>query len=208
MPEAIRKSLEILRTHRALAGREREGEGMEDTIRRVIGVFGRARANWVLVGAHAVGVLTEPRATRDFDFIVDGTRVDAVLAEIRREFPAVEILDLGPALRLREPDVDLIRSTGHALFREALEQARPEGDWKVPPPDIMIVLKFLSAISPWRQREARGRDMADLIRIYEAHRSSVDRAHMVRLASKAYAGAEREFEDLMRRIDGGEPISI
>lgn len=181
----------------------------ETDIVRVIRAFEASNAKWALVGAHAVGLLTEPRATVDFDFIVEGRRLSAVLARLKGEFGDLDALDIGAAVRLRAIDVDLIRSDNHALFREALERTSIVGDWRIPPPEAIIALKFLSAVSPWRNRDKRAQDIVDLRTVYHAVGSeALDRAVMVELAGLVYPGAERELEDILERIDRGEPIPI
>jgi hypothetical protein len=212
-PEAVRASLRILSTHRALFQSGRScGWGIsmnEDDIARVIRVFNSQGAAWALVGAHAVGLLTEPRATADFDFIVDDRKIKGITRALAAEFGELGEQDLGAAIRLSAIDVDLIRSTNHPLFREALEQVRLVGDWKVPRAEVIMALKFLSAVSPWRNQDRRAQDLVDLRRIYHAvGPEELDRDYMVKLSGLAYPGAEREFEGLLRRIDRGEPIGL
>jgi hypothetical protein len=63
-PEAVSESLRILTTHRALFDCQRSrGWGVSMTeadVIRVIKVFESEGARWALVGAYAVGLLTEP----------------------------------------------------------------------------------------------------------------------------------------------------
>lgn len=181
---------------------------MEESIRRVIEIFGKVKADWALVGAHATGMLTEPRATQDVDFVVDQARFPEVLEAVRAEFPGLEILDIGPAVRLQPISIDLIRSGTHSLFGEALRSARKIEEWRVPDVESLIALKYLAAIGIWRDRRKRAVDMADLIALYQDHKIRLDRERLIRLGGTAYPGAEREFAALLDRIDRGDPISI
>ncbi len=181
----------------------------ETDVLRVIKAFEARGAKWALVGAHAVGHLTEPRATVDFDFIVEARKLKSVLDQLEHEFGDLDMQDIGAGVRLRTIDVDLIRSDNHALFREALDQAQLVGEWRIPPPEVVIALKFLSAVNPWRNRDKRVQDMSDLQSIYHAAGpEDLDRDSMKRLAGLVYPGAEREFEALLHRIDRGDPISV
>ncbi len=212
-PESVRRSLRILAVHRSLfPGRPTRGWGFtmtESDIVRVIEVFEGAGARWALVGSYAVGLLTEPRATIDFDFIIEERRLRPVLRELARVFGDLDEEDIGAAIRLRAIDVDLIRSNNHPLFREALDRARRMGDWRVPPPEVLIALKFLSAVNPWRNRDKRAQDLVDLRRIYHAvGPDDLDRSDLVRLSALVYPGAEREFEALLGRIERGDPIEL
>lgn len=182
---------------------------MENTVGRVVDVFDRLGVRWALVGAHAVGIFTEPRATVGFDFVVDAQKLKAVVVALERELGDLRTEDLGPALRLGALDVDLIRSSTHPLFREALEHVREVDRWNVPVAEVLIVLKFLSAVSPWRGSAKRTYDVGDLRALVQAvGPENLDRELMHRLASLVYPGAEAEFEDLFGRLERGEPISI
>lgn len=213
MPEGVGASLRILARHRALFDRDRRsgwGVSMDETdILRVVRVFEDCTARWALVGAHAVGLLTEPRATVDFDFIVEGRKTRAVLRGLEKEFGTLDPVDIGAAVRLRAIDIDLIRSDNHALFREALERAQAVGSFRVPPPEAIMALKFLSAVNPWRNRDKRAQDVVDLSAIYRAvGAESLDRDVLNALASLVYPGAEKELEAMLDRVDRGEPIPI
>jgi hypothetical protein len=212
-PKAVRESLRILATHRAVFGSKRSrGWGISMTeadITRVVGLFEQLGARWVLVGAHAVGLLTEPRATADFDFIVEGRRTRAVIRALADAFGELDEQDIGAAIRLRAIDVDIIRSDNHALFREALDRAKSIGEWKIPPAEVVIVLKFMSAVSPWRNLDKRAQDMVDLRTVYHAvGADDLDRDYMIKLSASVYPGADREFAALLARIDQGEPIEL
>lgn len=211
IPAAVRESLSILATHRALFGPPNaEGATVDDTrITRVIDAFEEAGASWVLVGAQAVGILTEPRATADFEFIVESARLPRLLEVLRREMGELSEDDVGAAIRLKALDVDLIRSGNHALFREALALRQPAGSWFVPSPEALLVLKFLSAVNPWRSQAKRIHDVGDLAAVYRAvGADALDRGTLDRLAGLVYPGAEAELRSLLDRIDRGDPLSI
>src|ERR1041384_4775008 len=110
--------MQILATHRTLFGRRGQtGQGArtmsEADVIRVVEVFEASRARWALVGAHAIGRITEPRATADFDFIVEGAKLVSVLRKLTAEFGELGENDIGAAIQLRTIDVDLIRSSNH-----------------------------------------------------------------------------------------------
>jgi len=212
MPASVRTSLRILATHRALFSGRKTGWGVsmnEAEIIRVIQVFDAHQARWALVGAHAIGLLTEPRATVDFDFIVEDRKLKAILRGLTAEFGDLGEQDVGAAIRLTAIDVDLIRSTNHPLFREALERVHEIGSWKVPRTEVIIALKFLSAVNPWRNQDKRAQDLVDLRTIYHTVGSDqLDREEMIKLAGMVYPHADREFRELLEKIDRGDPISL
>ena len=180
----------------------------EADISRVVEVFERCGARWALVGAHAIGLLTEPRATADFDFVVEGGKLAAVVRRLTNEFGELDEIDIGAAIQLKAIDVDLIRSTNHPLFEAALSEVRTVGAWKVPRTEVLIVLKFLAAVSPVRSRTKRIHDVGDLSLIYQTAGDDLDRVRILELSRLVYPGAEREFSELLDKIDRDEPISI
>ena len=206
LPPGIATSLEILEFQNALARRGRAN--VEATFRRFIQVLDRVGTRWVLVGAHAVNVFVRPRATVDIDFVVDARKLGAILDGVRAEFGEVDTVDLGAALRIANLRVDLIRSDNHALFRLALDLAEEREGVRVPPPELLFVLKFLAAASPWRNAADRKQDAADLIRLVQTLGETLDRAATLAHAKQAYPGAEREIASVLERIDRGEDVPL
>lgn len=195
LPATIRASLAILTTTRALVHRRDKAHLMEERIARVVAIFHEVGARWALVGAHAIGTLTEPRATVDFDFVVEESKLRKITQALEQAFGDLDIVDLGPAVRLRALDVDLIRSATHSLFREALSHVRLVGDWKIPVPEVLLVLKFLAAVSPWLDPSKRMYDIADLRTLYlTVGKEELDAALVDRLAAQVYPGAEKELD--------------
>ena len=206
LPPRIVRSLEILDFQNALAGRGRGN--LEETFRRFIAVLERVGTRWALVGAHAVNFFACPRATIDMDFVVDARKLRVLLDAVRAEFGELETVDLGVALRIANLSVDLIRSDNHALFRLALDLAEEREGVRIPPPELLVVLKFLAAVSPWCNVADRKQDEADLLRLVQARGEDLDRAAALGYAQRAYPGAERELAALLERIDRGENISL
>ena len=181
----------------------------EKDIARAVQIFGEAGAKWALVGAHATGLFTEPRATADFDFIIEGTKLDDVVAALSAEHGDLDVEDIGAALRLRAIDIDLIRSDNHPLFGMALTHITHVRDWCVPRVEVIIALKFLAATSPWRNSDKRGQDVVDLRSVYRSvGRDGLDMQLGMDLAALVYPTAERELAEMLDRIDRGEKIQI
>lgn len=180
----------------------------EPDIARVVQVFEEAGARWTLVGAHAVGLVTEPRATSDFDFIIEDRKLRHVMAGLSAAFGELDAEDIGVAVRVRALDLDLIRAI-HPLFKEALARSHKVGDWNVPATEVLIVLKYLAAVSPWRGPEKRTYDVGDLRSMYRAvGREGLDVGLMMQLAALVYPRAEQDFAGVLDRMDRGDPIEI
>ena len=165
--------------------------------------------DWCVVGAHAVGVYSEPRTTQAVDFLIDDRKMKPLLAALEREIGELGVVDIGAAVRLTAVSIDLIRASTNRLFREALARSQMVGGWRVPALEVLVVLKFLAATSRWRQPHHRSRDIADVLRLLaDADETTIDRELMIRLAAEVYPGAEEEFADLLARIARGDPITI
>ena len=179
----------------------------EADICRVTQAFESCDMRWALVGAYAIGIVTEPRATPDFDFIVETAGLASLVRHLADEFGALGETDMGAEIQLKAIDIDLIGARNHPLFQAALDQMRMVGDWKVPRTEVLIVLKFLAAVSPTRDQGKRMHDVGDIVQVYRQG-DHLDRAAMIELSRLVYPGAEREFSELLDKIDRGEPIAI
>jgi hypothetical protein len=102
---SMAQALEILRFQRILT--RHDGPDMEDVFRRVIKILDASGVPWCLVGAHAINTYTRPRATVDFDFIVEARRMKHVLQALEEEFGELQTTDIGPAVRITDLAVDL-----------------------------------------------------------------------------------------------------
>ncbi len=131
-----------------------------------------------------------------------------ILATHRALFGRLDEIDVGAAVQLKSIDVDLIRSNNHPLFQVALERQRVIGAWNVPRTEVLVILKFLAAVSPWRDRVKRRQDVTDISYLYEVVGSELDRDLMLELSRMVYPGAERAFGELLGKIERGESIAI
>jgi hypothetical protein len=74
-----------------------------------------------------VGLLTQPCAAADVDFILEASKLREVTDALEDVFGDLDADDVGAAVRLKAIDVDLIRSTNHPLFQRALQLVRRAG---------------------------------------------------------------------------------
>ena len=202
----IAQAFQILRFQSSLAGRG--GPDMEDVYRRTIGVMERLGVKWTLVGAHAVNAYARPRATADIDFVVEAKKLTRVLEALEAEFGNTSTTDMGAAMRVTNLSIDLIRSDNHPLFRAALDAAEDRGGARVPPPELLVALKFLAIVSPWRKVADRKQDAADLINVYQAAGDEFDRDAAIAYGKTVYPGAERELGELLDGIDAGRDVPV
>jgi hypothetical protein len=144
----------------------------------------------------------------DIDLVIDPRRMKTVLHALGEEFGGIQTTEVGAAIRVTNLSVDLVRGDNHPLFRAALDDAVDCEGVRVPPAELLLVLKFLAATSPWRDVADRKQDLADLIRIYRAVGGDLDRPGALRYASQVYPRAETEFGTILDRIDRGEDAAL
>lgn len=181
---------------------------MEDIYRRTISVMDRLGVKWTLVGAHAVNAYSRARATVDIDFVVEAKMMNRVLAALKAEFGDATTTDMGAAIRVTNLAIDLIRSDNHPLFRAALDAAEDRAGARVPPPELLVALKFLAIVSPWRKLADRKQDAADLINVYQSAGDDFDRDAAIDYGKTVYPGAERELAELLDGVDAGIDVPI
>jgi hypothetical protein len=207
--------MQILATHRALFGSglgdtDRVKSMSETDIVRVVDVLegNQEDGRWALIGAHALSLVREPRATNDFDFVIEDDRLSGILRDLASAFGDLDPVVSDVGVRLKALEVDLIRSSNHALLQVALERQNVINGWRVPRTEVLVALRFLSSKSAWRPRHKRMQDVVDIVTVWEAGGSVLDRAMMLELAGLAYPGADRDLEQLLDQLARGEPISI
>ncbi len=172
-----------------------------------------ARVDWVLVGAEAVNLyLKKPRATVDIDIVVrqkDLRKVKKILKEScgsvkDTEVPFQGVLAPEPA-RLT---VDIIKSQSHKLFEAALDRKIEVEGVHAPPVEVVLALKFFSAVSPWRSRPDKLQDLTDFMRAFKDNKGQIDRASLIDLASMAHQKARTEFEQFLDAVENDKPITV
>lgn len=201
---SLQRSLRILAPQRA-----RTGGPVEATLARVIATFDELGVRWCLIGAHAIGEYTEPRATEDVDLLVDDRRMPKLLSLLGDRLGPLDVDDIGAAVRLRALQIDLVRASANSVFRTALAEATTIDAWRIPTREALLVMKFMAATSPFRGLDRRRQDIIDLVRLYRAiDPDDLDRPTISRLAGMMYGGADAELSELLGRIDRDEPISL
>ena len=214
LPRNIETSLKLLDLGWALKnGGSVRGEKFPQQVLDLFDRLDREGVEWVLVGAQAINLyLRRPRATVDVDIVVRKKHLRKAKKVLQEACGAVEESEVHFKAEL-SPDperlgVDMIKSTSHALFEEALDRrVQIEG---VPAPclEALLALKYLSIVSPWRSMPDKHQDISDLARAFLDNRPRIDRALFIELASRAYKNARPEAEKFIDAVENGKPITI
>ncbi|MBI4600580.1 MAG: nucleotidyl transferase AbiEii/AbiGii toxin family protein, partial [Planctomycetes bacterium] len=182
---------------------------LPDKARQFFAGLEAAGVDWVLVGAAAVNhYLKRPRATLDVDVVVrekDLRKAKRVLKAACPDLRETESSPLGPPegtvvnfhgtlspdpMRL---EADVIKSQSHELFGVALDRKVVAGGVKVATVEVLLALKYLAAVSPWRRPGDKHQDVADFIKAFKDNRDRIDRALLLDLAFRADEGAREDF---------------
>ncbi|MBI4582688.1 MAG: nucleotidyl transferase AbiEii/AbiGii toxin family protein [Planctomycetes bacterium] len=172
-----------------------------------------AGVDWVLVGAEAVNLyLKNPRATVDIDIVVrqkDLRKVKKILKESCSSVKDTEVHFQG--VLAPEPGkltVDVIKSQSHKLFEAALDRKIEVEGIQAPPVEVVLALKFFSAVSPWRSRTDKLQDLTDFMRAFKDNKDRLNRTLLVDLASMAHKNARAEFEQFLDAVEHDKPITV
>ena len=179
-----------------------------EVLQKILEILDAVKAKWVLVGGTAVSYFTEPRVTLDTDLIVESTKLRTVIARVKKAFPEATIDEREAVFRIKPYEVDLIRSAGHPLYAEAIQHRELREGMYLPPVEIYLALKFLSARSIMRARERRMQDTADFLSVFKKHRASLNGKGLLTACAMAYPEARKDAEALIDAIDHDKPITL
>jgi hypothetical protein len=147
------------------------------------------RVDYMLVGAHAVGRLTkEPRATKDIDIVVSDIGLAKSL--LLKKYPHLKVRGDCLVDRAGQSVVDIF-DADHPVYRAAMSKRRLVGSIPLPSIESILVLKFLSARSPLREKGKKLQDRADFYKI------AADNVVDLKLAEEVLRRADEwaDFED-------------
>ncbi len=152
--------------------------------REVLRVADRLGIQVLLIGGHAVSVLTGiPRATVDVDMVVEESEAERFARRLAIEWPGLALSDFRPLggmnLRLGLPGMDHDRAADRAdviIARDAFQVAFATSHrsriggvpFRLPTWESLIALKLVAAQSPWREAHDREQDHADASRLVQA----------------------------------------
>lgn len=182
--------------------------------KEVIGLLRRARIKFIVMGTHGVGGWrSEPRATRDVDFLVALKDYEKSIGLIRDAYPKLTVIEAIRMTRFRD------ETTGHVvidvmkpvddLFRLAFRHTVAVGrSHRVPDLELALVCKFAAMLSPHRREEKKFIDAGDFIDIAKHNDKEIDVRKLKRLAEKVYKGGGAEIAKMIADIRAGRRIKI
>lgn len=133
---------------------------------------------YMIVGAHALGEVTkEPRATKDVDVVVREEDFDKVIDLITKFFVGTHAE--GNRIKNEAGDtlIDVLTDK-HIIYKTAMST----GD-RIPNPEMILVMKYISSNSPLRRKDKKLQDKADFYNV--ASRIDVDEEKVLSLLKQA-----------------------
>jgi hypothetical protein len=138
------------------------------------------KIDYMLIGAHALGELTcEPRATQDVDIIIHKQDFQKTINLILKTYPNLTNNENRIEDKTTKQSVVDILTDEHPIYKTAFS-AR---NGKLPKPEMMLVMKFLSSNSPLRRKDKKIQDKADFFNV--AFKKNIDKELVFDLLKKA-----------------------
>jgi len=180
-----------------------------------------AQAQYVLVGALAVGYHGRERATLDADMIVPGRFLGGIADEARARGYVVttpkcmaRVYPPGTAPQ-DDPDksiADFMAAHADPVLQAAYLEVEPAtvlGEHvQVVNRGALVALKFHAAFSETREVEDKHQDIADIGRVIKKRFDAEDEETAHRIAALSYPGAGNDFTTLIDDLRHGRMIRI
>lgn len=212
-PVDHRHSLETVRFLTRTQYRMHRPDAMQVEPKELIRVLNRSGVKFVLMGQHGIsGWLSEPRATRDVDVVVQkrhhAKAVRAIQAAwpelLKKEFPVVTRF-LDPANL--EPVIDVMRPND--VYAEAFKNCVRIGKTHdVPNLEFALAAKFAALASRNREQFRKYRDTAELMQMVLRNYADIALDRLRRLGDAVYAGGGQELVRFVEDVKAGKPLRV
>ncbi|HEX7450577.1 MAG TPA: hypothetical protein VF306_23655 [Pirellulales bacterium] len=208
-----RHSLETVRFLTRTQYRMHRPDATQVEPKELIRVLNRSNVKFVLMGQHGIsGWLSEPRATRDVDVVVQkrhhAKAVRAIQAAwpelVKKEFPVVTRF-LDPANH--EPVIDVMRPND--VYAEAFKNCVRIGKTHdVPNLELALAAKFAAMVSRNRERAKKYFDAGDFSQIVLRNHADIDYDRLRQLGDAVYSGGGKELARFVADVKSGKPLRL
>jgi len=178
----------------------------------VIKVLNGAAAKFVLMGAHGIGPwMSEPRATRDVDVLVQKSHHRKAVRAIREAYPELLEEDFPAVTRFLDPAdhkaVIGVMKPIEEIHQAAMKNSTPGGKThRIPTLEIALACKFAALTSPNRTERKKYLDAADLAAMVEAHPEEIKSDVLFSFGEMVRNGGGPEILKLIDDLRAGRPI--
>lgn len=188
-------------------------DAMQVEPQELIRVLNRSNVKFVLMGQHGIsGWLSEPRATRDVDVVVQkrhhAKAVRAIQAAwpelVKKEFPVVTRF-LDPANH--EPVIDVMRPND--VYAEAFKNCVRIGKTHdVPNLELALAAKFSAMVSRNREQAKKYFDAGDFSQIVLRNHADIDYDRLRQLGDAVYPDGGEELVRFVADVKDGKPLRL
>ncbi|HET6879728.1 MAG TPA: hypothetical protein VFI31_06225 [Pirellulales bacterium] len=188
-------------------------DAMQVDPKELIQVLNEAGVKFVLMGQHGIsGWLSEPRATRDVDVVVQKRHFAKAVRAVQAAWPELLVKEYPVVTRFldpanNEPVIDLMRPND--VYREAFKNCVRVGKTHdVPSLELALAAKFAAMVSRNRERRKKHFDAGDFIGIVERNHAKIDVERLRKLGDAVYPGGGDEIVRFVEDVKAGRTLRV
>lgn len=188
-------------------------DAMQVEPKELIRVLNEAGVKFVLMGQHGIsGWLSEPRATRDVDVVVQKRHFAKAVRAIHTAWQDLVIQELPVVTRFldpsnHEPVIDVMRAD--AVYREAFKNCVRVGrTHDVPNLEFALAAKFAAMVSRNREIPKKLSDASDFAQIVLRNHANINLERLRRLGDGVYSGGGDELARFVEDVKAGRMLRL
>lgn len=181
--------------------------------KQLIRVLNEAEAKFVLMGQHGIsGWLSEPRATRDVDVVVQKRHFAKAVRAIHAAWPVLLVRELPVVTRFldpanHEPVIDVMRPND--LYREAFKNCVRVGKTHdVPNLEFALAAKFAAMVSRNREIPKKLSDASDFAQLVLRNYTNIDPERLRQLGNAVYPRGGEEIIRFVEDVKAGRMLRL
>lgn len=212
-PVDHRHSLETVRFLTRTQYRMHRPDAMQVEPKELIRVLNRSGVKFVLMGQHGIsGWLSEPRATRDVDVVVQKRHHVKAVRAIQAAWPELMIKEFPVVTRFldpanQEPVIDVMRPND--VYAEAFKNCVRIGKTHdVPNLEFALAAKFAAMVSRNREHFKKHFDAGDFGQMVLRNYADINFDRLRALGDAVYAGGGQELARFVEDVKAGKPLRV
>lgn len=208
-----RASLESVRWLTRTQYKMHRPDAMQVDPEELIRVLNEAGVRFVLMGQHGIsGWLSEPRATRDVDVVVEKRHFAKAVRAVQAAWPQLLVKEYPVVTRFmdpanNEPVIDLMRPND--VYREAFKNCVRVGKThEVPNLELALAAKFAAMVSRNREEHKKHFDAGDFIQIVRRNHAEINIERLRQLGDAVYPGGGDELARFVEDVKAGRMLRL
>ncbi len=179
----------------------------------LIQLLNRAGVKFILMGHHGIsGWLSNARATRDVDVLVQKRHHGKAVRAIQEAYPTLTQVDNPVVTRFIDPDggdavIDVMRPND--LYAEAFKNTvRVGGTHEVPNLELALAAKFAALVSRNRDLIKKQYDGGDFMQLVRRNHAAIDEQRLRQLGDAVYKGGGETLVQFVEDVKAGRPLRV